>query len=153
MKIHREIQTPIAGPYSIRFVKGGPPVPARLEVEDFNDAVGHLWSAIVNMQPIVNEFDGSLILMTGGDLAVIVPLAMLNGELWGAADPPEATMFVRIMAMGDIITEEKYERMVAFRKRAETEAPWHPCLHPYRKVDRTKLPPMGGLAKGIKDGE
>ena len=42
------------------------------------------------------------------------------------------------------ISEEHYEHLLELRR---TKPPWHPCHHPYEKIDLSRMPPLGRKAE------
>jgi hypothetical protein len=138
----REATVPLAGPYTIRFVKRGPAVPARFilvsDVDPGADQGDRVWAVSVDETRQPGQY-------TGHQLEAIYLANWLNGRLSGAIEPAEAKIFIRLMAHGDIITEEKYAKMMRNRDHWREIAPWHPCLHHNDPIDLRKLSGLGRL--------
>lgn len=119
----RHIERPTEGTYAVRFVKKGPLVPVKLELTE-----GRRWLATVDNKPLSYAY-------TDEEVEAAVMVALLDGRL--SVHP-----FVKLLAFAKSIDQVEYDRMLELRAWAAEHAPWHPCMHPHRPIDLSKLPSL-----------
>lgn len=120
--VPRQIQHPTEGAYTVRLVRGGCEVPVHFDLEDGK------WRATVNGRPQSYAY-------TPIEVEALVLVCLLEGRL--SRHP-----FVKLLAFGKPIAEERYQRMLDRLDWCAVHAPNDPCLFPYRPIDLSKLPSL-----------
>lgn len=118
----REIQRPTEGAYAVRLVKGGPDVPAHLDLIDGK------WHATVNGRALRVAYSPE-------QVEALVMMALLEGKL--SSHP-----FVKLLAFARPISEEQYQDMLDRLAWCAVHSPQHPCLSPYRPIRLSTLPSL-----------
>jgi hypothetical protein len=139
-------QRPKSGTYVIRFVKGGPLVPARLELanqklDQWSATVGGLLvcqSTRLYPDPL-HAGDRPIALYTGDQIEGMVFQWLTAHEI----KPPEAAFFVRIVVSGHEITNADYQQRLLTNEHWRKVLPEHPLLQWYEPADLSRLRGLG----------
>ncbi len=119
----RQINIPREGGYAIKIVKGGLPVPVWVSKVD------GWWIA-------ASPVDRFKCVYVADEIDAQFMDALMDGEV--GKHP-----FLNLLMHGRQISEAEYNHLMDLRAWAVDNAPWHPCLHPEKPVDFSKMPPLG----------